>query len=320
MRMAKTSKRVLIAVYPFLTGITKQQNVEYVSSIWDHDPSSDEIESELIRGQYDGLLIGTKTVKKSIASKVPSLKVISRVGVGFNNIDVEFFKAHGVVTTYTPFGPTDSTAEMALAMILAGTRRLTNYNQLLRDKTWKRDFGLRIMDATIGIAGFGRIGKRLACLLKPFGCEILLHDIAPDLATAHAMCLSFVDKGELFERSDVISLHMPLKSGTLNWIGYADLAGRKKPLTLVNTARGGIVNEQAIFDYLSANPESYYCCDVFEEEPYTGPLIQLSNTLLTPHASSFTVGSRKQTELLAVDNCMKVLNGEPCTNIVEKNE
>lgn len=310
--------KILIAIYPFLSNLFHYDYQFY--NPWAHDPSAEEIENELANNQYDALIVGTKEVRKSISYKCPSLKVISRVGVGYNNIDVEHFKRHGVITTYTPFGPTDSTAEMALAFILAGTRRLRNYDSLMRQGIWRREFGLRLKDVTVGIVGFGRIGKRLATLLYAFGCTILLHDIKPDLATAHAMGWEFVGKEEILEKSDIISFHVPLKDNTRDWLSYDELQLLKHPVTLVNTARGGIVNEQAIYEYLKEQPDSYYCCDVFEDEPYKGNLIELGNTLLTPHASSFTEGSRRQTELLAIDNCIRVLRGEPCENIVERNE
>lgn len=312
--------KILIAIFPFLNNPQQTEDIEFICNPWGREPSAAEIEDELVSGQYDALIVGTKTVNNSIIEKVDSLKVISRVGVGYNNIDVEYFKKHGVITTYTPFGPTDSTAEMALALILAGTRRLANYDRMIKGKRWSREFGLRLMDATIGIVGFGRIGKRLSVLLKALGCNILLNDINPDLATAHAMGLRFVDKEEMLNQADVLSFHVPLKKDTINWLSYEELGKIDRPITIVNTARGGIVNEQAAYEYLKFHPESYFCCDVFEEEPYQGNLTELTNVLLTPHASSFTVGSRMQTELLAIQNCVQVLRGKPCTNIVENNE
>lgn len=312
--------RVLIAVHPFLTTLQDTGDIEFIANPWGRSPSSDQLEEELLNDQYDGVLIGTVDLRPGIAELSNSLKVISRVGVGLNNIDVEYFKEHGIITTYTPFGPTDSTAEMALALILAGTRRLTNYNSMVKHKQWSRKFNLRLKDAVVGIVGYGRIGKRLAHLLKAFGCDILLHDIQPDLATANAMDLSFVGKEELLERSDVISFHVPLKADTRDWLSYHEFKFFNRPVTIVNTARGGIVNEDAVYQYLLANPESYYCCDVFEEEPYGGKLAELENSLLTPHASSFTVGSRRQTERLAIENCIAVLRGESCAFIVENNE
>lgn len=312
--------KILIAVYPFLSDISKYDTNFVFHNPWDHDPSSEEIEGEMVFSHYDALIVGTKKVMNTISDKCPELKVISRVGVGYNNIDIEHFKKHGIVTTYTPFGPTDSTAEMALGLILAGMRRLKNYDSLIRQNDWKRNFDLRLKDAVVGIVGFGRIGKKLAMLLQAFGCRVLLHDIRPDLATANALGFEFVTKEELLVKADVISFHIPFKDDTRDWLSSGDLKRLERPVTIVNTARGGIVNEQAIYDYLKSHPYSYYCCDVFEHEPYNGCLIELENTLLTPHASSFTVGSRRQTELQAIENCIKVLKGEPCENIVEKNE
>jgi len=299
--------KVLICIYPFLTIPEEQKDIVFLNP-WSSDPTPDQIEEEMVKHNCECLIIGTKRVNNSLAERCPSLKVISRVGVGYNNIDVEFFKKHGVITTYTPFGPTDSTAEMALALMLAGTRHLITYDRGLRNGVWKREFHLRMKDSTVGIVGFGRIGKRLATLLKA------------DMATAHALGLSFVDKEELLKRSDIISFHVPLKQDTVDWLSDPELGMLNRPVTMVNTARGGIINEKAVYGYLKDHPESYYCCDVFEDEPYAGPLTELDNVLLTPHASSFTVGSRRQTEELAIDNCLRVLRGQPCNNIVEKNE
>lgn len=311
--------KVLVAIYPFLTQ-PACEGIEFVVNPWGRSPSAEEIEEEIVNGGYNGLIVGTRQVRKSMVDYTDKLKVISRVGVGVNNIDVEFFKAHGVTTAYTPFGPTDSTAEMALALILASTRRLNNYDRMIRNGGWDREFSLRLKDAVVAIVGFGRIGKRLAALLAPFGCEILLHDIKPDLATAHALNLTFVEKPELLARADIITIHVPLKADTRDWLATHELNGLDRPVTIVNTARGGIINEQAVYEYLNDHPESYYCCDVFEDEPYHGELIKLDNALLTPHASSFTVGSRRQTELQAIDNCCRILKGQPCDFIVENNE
>lgn len=311
--------KVLVAIYPFLTQ-PECEDIDFIINPWGHSASADEIEEEIVSGAYDGLIVGTREVRNSIIDRANSLKVVSRVGVGYNNIDVEYFRDHGVTIAYTPFGPTDSTAEMTLGLILAGTRRLFTYDRMIRKGIWDREFSLRMKDAVVGIAGFGRIGKRLTTLLAPFGCKILLHDIKPDLATAHAWNLEFVEKEDLLARADIITIHMPLKTDTLDWLSYNELALLDRSVTIVNTARGGIINEQAIYQYLRDHPDSYYCCDVFEQEPYHGELTRLDNVLLTPHASSFTVGSRRQTELQAVDNCCRILRGQSCDFVVENNE
>ena len=311
--------KILIAIYPFLIDIPKIENFKFINNPWGRKPSADELEKELVAGKYDGLIVGTTEVKKSIVKKIDSLRVISRVGVGVNNIDIKFFKKYSVLTTNTPFGPTNSVAEMAVALMLACIKRLVNYNDMVKNKKWNREFGLSLADATVGIVGFGSIGKRIAVLLKTFDCNIILNDIKPDYATAHALNWKFVSKKELLNKSDIITLHLPFNKDTMDWLSFKELKSLEKPVIIVNTARGGIVNEQAIYEYLKRHNNSFYCCDVYVKEPYDGQLVELENVLLTPHISTFTLSSRCRTEQLAVDNCLRVLSGKPCAYIVKSN-
>lgn len=313
--------KVLIAIQPFFTDLNTLDQahyagIEFVSRKWDHDPIPDEIAEELSTESYQGIIINTKQLLTEVADTCPTLKVVSRVGVGYDNIDVEYFGSRGIVTTFAPLGPTDSTAEMALAMILAGTRRVPMYNQKIKQGIWKRQIGIRLKDATVGIVGYGRIGKKLASLIKPFGGQVLLHDIAPDYGTANAMDLHFVSKDEILARADIISIHIPLKTDTRDWLSSKQLRKLDRPVVIVNNARGGIVNEADIYKYLSTHPESVYACDVFSEEPYSGPLAGLENTILTPHASAATMGARLLMESIALENTRRVLKGEYCENIV----
>jgi D-3-phosphoglycerate dehydrogenase len=311
--------RILIAVHPFLTGIPEIKNFKFIGNPWGRRPSADELEKELISGKYDGLIVGTTKVKKSIVKKIDSLKVISRVGIGIDNIDIAFFKKYNILTANTPSGPIKSVAEMTVALMLAGIKRLVNYNDMVKNKRWERRFGLGLSDATVGIVGFGNIGKRVAVLLKAFGCNIILNDIKPDHDAAHKLDLNFVSKKELLDKSDIITFHLPLNKNTMDWLSFKELENLEKPVIIVNTARGGIVNEQAVYEYLKRHNDSYYCCDVYLKEPYDGKLIELENVLLTPHISTFAYGPRCRTEKLAVENCLKILSGEPCDNIVEAN-
>jgi len=311
--------KILIAIYPFLTDTKIIKNFIFVNNPWERRPTVDELEKELLSGEYDGLIVGTTEIKKSIVEKMHSLKVISRVGIGVNNVDVEFFKEHGVLTTNTPFGLTNSAAEMAVALILAGIRRLVNYNDMVKNKRWDRKLGLSLADATVGIAGFGNIGKRVAVLLKAFDCNIILNDVKKNFNMQDKKDWKFVDKKELLKKSDVITLHMPLNENTTDWLSFKELESLGKPVVIVNTARGGIVNEQAIYKYLKSHNDSYYCCDVYAKEPYSGKLIELENVLLTPHVSTLTLSSRQQAEQLAIENCLKILSGKPCDYIVKSN-
>jgi len=133
------------------------------------------------------------------------------------------------------------------------------------------------------------------------------------------MGLKFASKEELLEQSDVITLHLPSNENTRDWLSFKELKNLDKPVVLVNTARGDIVNENAIYEYLKSHKDSYYCSDVYVEEPYVGKLTELENVLLTPHVSTFTLSSRRQAEQLAIENCLNILSGEPCNYIVKSN-
>ncbi len=311
--------KILIAIYPFLMDFPEIKNCEFVNNPWGRRPSADDIEQELITGKYDGLIVGTTRINDSITEQADSLKVISRVGVGVNNVDIKLFEKHGILTTNTPFVLTNSAAEMAVAMILAGIRRLVSYNKMVRDKKWDRKFGLSLSEATVGIVGFGNIGKRVATLLKAFDCNIILNDADPDFITAQEMDLKFVSKEEILKKSDIITLHLPSNENTRDWLSFKELRNLEKPVIIVNNARGDLVNENAIYKYLKSNNESYYCCDVYIEEPYKGKLTELDNVLLTPHVSTFTLSSRYQAEQLAIENCLDVLSGKACNFIVKNN-
>jgi len=311
--------KILIAIHPILTGTPVIENFKFIDNPWGKRPSADELEKELITGKYNGLIVGTTEVKKSIVEKIDSLRVISRVGVGVDNIDIKFFMEHGVLTTNTPFGLTNSVAEMAVAFILAGIRRLIHYNTMVKSKKWDRKFSLSLADATVGIVGYGSIGRRVVGLLKAFDCNIILNDIKKDLTISDTKGLRFVDKKELLKKSDIITFHLPLNKNTKDWLSFKELKSLERPVVVVNTARGGVVNEQAIYEYLKSHNDSYYCCDVYVEEPYNGRLIELENALLTPHVSTFTLSSRRQVEQLAVKNCLEILSGKPCGNIVKGN-
>lgn len=311
--------RVLVSAFPFLNKVSARDGIEFVYHPWNRRPKPAEILEEVVRGQYEGLIAGTEELDSAIADRPGRLRVVSRVGSGVDNLDVAYFAARGIVTTYTPFGPVDAVAEITAGLILAALRGFRTHDLRVRAGEWKRDFGRRLSDCRVGIVGFGRIGRRVAALLAPFRCEILLHDEAPDEATAHALGLRFVPKQAVLSDADVLTLHVPLKANTRDWLGATELSRCRPEVVIVNTSRGGIVNEAAVLAFLREHPSAYYCADVFSAEPYDGELRSLPNTLLLPHVGASTRESRREMEEGALDNCVRVLRGEACANIVTKN-
>jgi len=310
---------VLVSAYPFLNKVAARDGIEFVYHPWNRKPKPEEILEEMVRGEYAGLIAGTERLENAIADQARALKVVSRVGSGLDNLDVEYFAARGIQTAFTPFGPVDAVAELTVAMMLDALRNVLLHDRRVRGGEWKRDFGGRLSDCCVGIVGFGRIGRRVAVLLLPFRGKLLLHDTAPDLATAHALGLHFVDKPTLLRESDVVTLHVPLKSDTRGWLGQSELSLCRPDVVVVNAARGGIVDESAMLEFLQARPATTYCSDAFVTEPYAGPLSEVQNTLLFPHIGASTVGSRRAMEQGALDNCVKLLRGEACADLVTKN-
>ena len=310
--------RVLVSAFPFLNQMPRD-GIEFVYHPWNRRPQPQEVTEEVVRGKYHGLIAGTERIERAIADQASNLKVVSRVGSGVDNVDVEYFAARGITTTYTPFGPVDAVAEMTVGLIVAALRNFRAHDLRVRAGEWKRDFGRRLSDCRVGIVGFGRIGRRVASLLAAFRCQILLHDEAPDEATAHAMGLPFLTKAELLSQADVITLHLPLKRNTQDWLSASDLPHCRGGVVIINASRGGIVNEPAMVTFLTEHPDAYYCGDVFSEEPYHGELTKLPNTLLLPHIGASTRESRLEMELLALENCERVLKGETCSNVVARN-
>ena len=309
-------KKVLVSAFPFLCGVEEQGGVQFVSGIWERKPRPAEITEELRRGSYSGLIAGTEEVENVIADEVTTLEVISRVGSGLDNVDVEYFGDRNIKVAYTPFGPVDAVAELVVGLTVAALRGFRIHDLRVRSRDWTRDFGRLISDCRFGIVGFGRIGRRVASVLQPFRCEIVLHDIDPDYATAHAMGLDFVGKDDLLRTSDVLSLHVPRTTSTLNWLAKAEFRLVRDDVVVINAARGGIVNEADLTDFLRSHPAAVYCGDVYAEEPYQGPLVEEPNTLLLPHIGASTHTSRLAMEIGAVANCVQILNGDACANVV----
>src|SRR4051794_3988642 len=241
----------------------------------------------------------------------PQLKVVANVAVGYDNIDVDAVRARGVLATNTPAVLTDATADLAIALMLAVTRRLGEGERLIRSETrwaWAIDFmlGTSLQGKTLGLVGYGAIGRATAARARVFGMRIAYHQRrrAEDADGARFMALD-----ELLASADVVSLHCPLSRETRHLIDADALARMRSSAYLINTARGPIVDEAALAEALAAGRIAGAGLDVFEEEPKVHPgLIGLDNAVLVPHLGSATVETRIAMADLAVRNVVAVLH------------
>jgi D-3-phosphoglycerate dehydrogenase len=262
--------------------------------------------AELLR-DVDGVLAGTEPLTAEVLLGARRLKVISRVGSGLENVDLEAARRLGIVVTSTPEAPVDAVAELTLAGILSLLRKLPQMDQALRAGHWRKQMGSLLTGKTVGLVGLGRIGRRLAELLAPFRVRLLAHDIRPPLEWALERGIQMVGLEHLLASADVVSLHATRERGAGYLLGRGELGLLKPGAILVNTARGGLVDEEALAQALERGALAGAYLDTFEREPYSGPLLRLPNVLLTPHVGSYAREARIAMELEAVDNLLRIL-------------
>lgn len=261
---------------------------------------------ELLSG-IDGLIAGTELLDRDILTGAADLEAIARVGVGLENIDLEAARELGIKVSNTPDPPARAVAELALGGILATLRQLAPADRSLRRGEWRKPMGRLLSGCTIGIVGAGRAGRALIGLLAPFGCRILAVDLEPDPAWALEADVELAAVEVLLATSDIVSLHVPLTPETRHLIDRDAIRRMKPGAVLVNCARGGLVDEAALAENLRSGKLAAAYLDVFEAEPYRGELIDLPNTLLSPHIGSYAAECRLEMELEAVANLIRAL-------------
>jgi glyoxylate reductase len=244
--------------------------------------------------------------------------VVANVAVGFNNVDVAAARRRGVVVTNTPDVLTETTADFAWALLMAAGRRLVEADGYARTGQWKRWewqllWGVDVHGKTLGVVGFGRIGRAVARRALGFDMRVLYHDaVRAPADVEHALRASPVDLATLFRTSDFVTLHTPLLADTRHLIDGAALRSMKPTAVLVNAARGPIVDEAALARALREGWIAGAGLDVFEDEPRIHPdLLLLPNVVLAPHIGSASRDTRVAMATLAVRNCIAVLEGKP---------
>jgi glyoxylate reductase len=263
--------------------------------------------------EVEGLLpLLTDRIDAELIAAAPRLRAISNYAVGVDNIDVDAATARGLPVGNTPGVLTDSTADLAVALMLGIGRHLTAGDAFVRRgewKTWEPDLllGHDLHGATVGVIGFGRIGQAVARRLEGFECELL-----------HTSRSGGVPLEELLERSDFVTVHTPLTPETRGLIDAAALARMKPTAYLVNTARGPVVETDALIDALQAGQIAGAALDVTDPEPLPGdhPLVDAPNLIVLPHLGSATHATRERMADMAVDNLLAGLRGEPMPNQV----
>jgi phosphoglycerate dehydrogenase-like enzyme len=256
-------------------------------------------------------IVSTDPFDRSVFAAAPGLRVVARVGVGTDSIDLQAATDAGVVVTTTPGANRETTADHAVAMILGAVRRIVEHDASVRRGEWSRGGRLTPWDlhgSTVGIVGCGEIGRAVARRLVGFGVDLVVCDPAPIGVDG----VAHVELDELLERADVVSLHLPLVDQTRGIVGAAELARMGPETILVNTSRGGLVDERALAAALARGDIRAAALDVFANEPAVAPeLAELPNVILTPHIGGLSVRSIAAMTEMATEHVLGVLAGRP---------
>lgn len=264
-------------------------------------------ETDLMKAlaNVQGVIAGTEIFSRRVIDQCNSLKVISRVGVGIDSIDLGAAQEKGIRIVTTPDSPVQSVAEHTLALALCVLKNIPRYNEQMRKKNHAVTAGTLLSEKTVGIAGMGRIGTRVAELFECLGCHIFFYD--PMVTRQTPSAWKRVDSiKDLVECSDIVSIHATPQADGSPLID-ANVLSHANGITLINTARGTLIDEQSLISALSSGKVKAAALDVFPSEPYSGGLLSFPQVIATPHVASNTVESRLQMEMESVNNLIKSL-------------
>ncbi len=266
----------------------------------------------------DGFIAGLDAIDAAALVVADGLRVVARYGVGVDNVDLAAAAARGIVVTNTPGANARSVAELTVALLLLLARPVLRAAAETRAGGWPRLPGLSLAGKTVGLVGFGAIGRQTARLLAGFDCRLLAYDPLLNEATAAALGVRPAGLDELLAASDFVSLHAPVTPATCGMVNVAFLARMKPGAALVNIARGELVDEAALLDALTSGRLRGAALDAFAAEPPGGdnPLLALPNVIATPHMGAHTDGATTAMGRMALADCLAVLRGEEPTHRV----
>ncbi len=272
----------------------------------------------------DGLMCClTDRVDATLLAGSPQLKVVANIAVGYNNIDLDACTARGVMATNTPGVLDDSTADLAWTLMLGAARRLTELERRVRNGEWtswrlKQWLGLDVHHATLGIFGLGRIGQAIARRAAGFDMKVIYHNrkrVAPEIE--RRLNATYASKDELLRQADFVVLQLPYSPETHHMIGAAELKQMKPSAILINSTRGGVVDDAALIAALKAGTIRAAGLDVFENEPKLNPgFLELDNVVLSPHVGSSTEATRRAMAMTAAKNLVAALTGAKPPNLL----
>ena len=255
-----------------------------------------------------GIIAGLEPITAHVLQQAKGLKAISRCGVGLDNVDLNAAGSLGIAVANTPDAPTEAVAELTIGLIFNLLRRVSFFDRELRKGNWIKETGSLVRGKRVGIIGLGRIGKEVAEMLLALGAKVAGTDIKPDYEWLQKNQVPLVSLEELLKQSGILCLHLSPKPDNEHLIGRKEMEAMPKGAYLINTSRGEVIDPDALYSMLTNGHLSGAALDVFDQEPYTGPLTRLDNVILTPHIGSYTKETRLEMETQAVKNLLSTLN------------
>jgi D-3-phosphoglycerate dehydrogenase / 2-oxoglutarate reductase len=317
-------KKALITTVPFgdknalPLEMMKDAGIEYIINPLGKKLTEDEL-ADMVT-DFDVIIAGTEPITEKVMNNATNLKMISRVGIGLDSVDLLAAKERDIKVSYTPDAPAPAVAELTLGMMLTLLRSVHVSNIEMHNGKWQRIFGRRLAEITVGIIGVGRIGSRVLRRTKPFGTpRILVNDVMPNYQNPE-LKLEWVTKEQIYKEADVICLHLPLTKLTKNMVRKEQLLSMKSDAIIINPSRGGIINEKDLYDVMKDGHLSGAAIDVFEQEPYQGNLAEIQRCLLTAHMGSMSIDCRTRMEIEATEEAVRFLTGKPLEGSVPQAE
>jgi D-3-phosphoglycerate dehydrogenase / 2-oxoglutarate reductase len=303
--------KVLITTVPFgdknryPLELLEKSNIEYLINPLNRKLTEDELAEMAV--DFDVIIAGTEPITKRVMDNAPRLKMISRVGIGLDSVDLLEAEKKSIIVSYTPDAPAPAVAELTIGLMLTLLRLAHVSNMQMHNGKWNRFFGRRLSEVTIGIIGVGRIGAQVLRHLKGFGSpKVLANDIeVKNLEIEYD--IEWVDKETIYKHADVITIHAPLTSQTKNMIKERQLKRMKSDAIIINTARGGIINEVDLYNVMKIDHLFGAAIDVFDSEPYFGGLREIERCILTAHMGSMSIDCRTKMEIEATEEAVRFM-------------
>lgn len=281
----------------------RQKGMQIISNPHKRKLTEDEI-IELLSEGVVGLIAGIEPLTERVFQSAKNLKVISRCGTGMDTVDRVAAQKQGIAVFNTPEAPAQAVAELTLGLMLAALRQICATDQSIRNREWPRTQGRLLAAQTVGIIGLGHIGRRVARLCQAFEAKVIAHDPHVNQAPDGVSLTSFES---LLASADIISLHLPYSSELHHLLDARAFTAMKPGAMVINAARGGLIDEQALGAALDSGKLGAAALDVYEQEPYQGPLLKCNHLVMTSHVGSLARESRQRMEIEAAENLLQGL-------------